>query len=197
MSLLNCVDHFIAFHLNHTRPRQTTLCWYVYSYFPGRMFLSNFRNHSTSISDEKRDGMVKVCSIRCRCIVLPSFPSVFSSISPKTHVLLVLLYSIVWFARTSWPIALSWPTPTSLWCQHCKMSSYTSFSYSKLTVSSSTIGPCDDVQVTVDVTNTGTVDGEEVVQAYVTTPKASVPAPRYIRRWPLARPHHIIFSDFL
>ena len=40
------------------------------------------------------------------------------------------------------------------------------------------LDPCDTVKVTVDVTNTGHRDGDEVVQLYVETPHASVPAPR-------------------
>jgi beta-glucosidase len=55
--------------------------------------------------------------------------------------------------------------------------SYTTFSYSDMVVNASSIGPCDTVLVTVDVANTGTVAGDEVVQLYVKTPTASVPAP--------------------
>jgi beta-glucosidase len=56
--------------------------------------------------------------------------------------------------------------------------SYTTFTYSNLRVDRSTVGPCDSVALTVDIKNTGKVDGDEVVQVYVKTPGASVPAPR-------------------
>lgn len=45
--------------------------------------------------------------------------------------------------------------------------SYTTFAYSNLTVSSELHDSADAVQVTVDVTNTGTRAGQEVVQLYV------------------------------
>ena len=45
--------------------------------------------------------------------------------------------------------------------------SYTQFKYSKMTVSESTINPCDSLQVSVDVTNTGSLAGDEVVQVYI------------------------------
>jgi beta-glucosidase len=54
--------------------------------------------------------------------------------------------------------------------------SYTTFSYSNLQVSS-TISTSDIVKVTVDVENTGSRDGEEVVQLYVKIADASVPVP--------------------
>ena len=44
--------------------------------------------------------------------------------------------------------------------------SYTSWSYSALSVSPSPIAPCANVTVAVTVTNTGAVDGSEVVQLY-------------------------------
>lgn len=56
---------------------------------------------------------------------------------------------------------------------------YTRFTYSNLKINASTIGHCDSVKVNVDVTNSvDGVDGEEVVQLYVKTPKATVKAPR-------------------
>ena len=55
--------------------------------------------------------------------------------------------------------------------------SYTTFKYSAF-VSPSSVEACDSFAVTVDVTNTGAVAGDEVVQLYATTPGASVPAPR-------------------
>ena len=52
--------------------------------------------------------------------------------------------------------------------------SYTTFDYSDLTVS----GSVPDVEVTVHVTNTGSRDGDEVVQLYVIDPLASTVRPR-------------------
>ncbi|KAJ8094890.1 hypothetical protein PM082_010105 [Marasmius tenuissimus] len=46
--------------------------------------------------------------------------------------------------------------------------SYTTFNYTGLTLAPTSIGPADDFNVTVTVHNTGTVDGQEVVQVYVT-----------------------------
>ena len=54
----------------------------------------------------------------------------------------------------------------------------TRFTYSDLVLSQSSIGPCDSFTATVTVTNAGSRDGDEVVQAYVKTPHATVPAPR-------------------
>ena len=51
--------------------------------------------------------------------------------------------------------------------------SYTSFEYSKLAVESTTIDPCDFINVTVSVQNTGKVAGDEVIQVYVAPPKPS------------------------
>ncbi|MEA5111819.1 MAG: beta-glucosidase BglX [Lentimicrobium sp.] len=45
--------------------------------------------------------------------------------------------------------------------------SYTTFSYSDLTLSKSTMKPDDTIEVTVKVTNTGNYDGKEVVQLYI------------------------------
>lgn len=45
--------------------------------------------------------------------------------------------------------------------------SYTSFAYSDLRLSSSSIAPADSVQVSFNVTNTGKLRGDEVVQLYV------------------------------
>jgi beta-glucosidase len=52
--------------------------------------------------------------------------------------------------------------------------SYTSFEYSKLSVPPR-VEAGDDVEVRVDVRNTGDVDGDEVVQLYVTDDDASLP----------------------
>ena len=56
--------------------------------------------------------------------------------------------------------------------------SYTRFSYSNLVLNATSIGHCDSVRVTVDVSNIGDFDGDEVVQLYVKTPAATVKAPR-------------------
>ncbi|CUG86863.1 glycoside hydrolase, putative [Bodo saltans] len=55
--------------------------------------------------------------------------------------------------------------------------SYTNFTYSNLRVANATVGPCDVLSVTVDVTNTGAVIGDEVVQFYLKQVNASVPVP--------------------
>jgi len=55
--------------------------------------------------------------------------------------------------------------------------SYTSFAYSQLTVNGSAFDACDRISLTVAVTNTGSLDGEEVVQLYVQQPNATVPTP--------------------
>lgn len=55
--------------------------------------------------------------------------------------------------------------------------SYTQFQYSAFSVARSNVGPCDDIEFTVDITNIGSVDGDEVVQLYVQTPNATVPSP--------------------
>jgi beta-glucosidase len=54
--------------------------------------------------------------------------------------------------------------------------SYTSFSYSDLNVQDKAAAG-DNITVSVTVTNTGAVDGDEVVQLYLTDEKASTPRP--------------------
>ena len=51
--------------------------------------------------------------------------------------------------------------------------SYTKFEYSKLALSATSIKPCDSLNVTVSVQNTGQVSGDEVIQVYVEPPKLS------------------------
>ena len=51
--------------------------------------------------------------------------------------------------------------------------SYTKFEYSKLALSATSIEPCDPLNVTVSVQNTGQVSGDEVIQVYVEPPKLS------------------------
>ena len=48
--------------------------------------------------------------------------------------------------------------------------SYTTFSYSHLSVSSSSIKQCDSVKVSIVISNTGKMDGDEVVQVYLNSP---------------------------
>lgn len=66
--------------------------------------------------------------------------------------------------------------------------SYTTFAYHNATPSAASIGPCDDVELSVDVTNTGSREGDEVVQLYLKTPDATTPAPR-VRLADFARVH--------
>jgi len=54
--------------------------------------------------------------------------------------------------------------------------SYTSFEYSNLTLPEK-VDPSQEINITVDVRNTGQTAGEEVVQLYVSDVEASVPVP--------------------
>ncbi|ETW84887.1 glycoside hydrolase family 3 protein [Heterobasidion irregulare TC 32-1] len=67
-------------------------------------------------------------------------------------------------------------SPVPLWSFGHGLS-YTTFKYSNLLLSSSTIGINDDFNVTVTVHNTGSVDGKEVVQVYLTDVVSSVVTP--------------------
>jgi beta-glucosidase len=60
--------------------------------------------------------------------------------------------------------------------------SYTTFDYSNFTISKSSITPNDRISVSVDVMNTGDVDGDEVVQVYVRTPESPESFERPIKR---------------
>ena len=66
--------------------------------------------------------------------------------------------------------------------------SYTTFSYSALTLPSGPIEPCAGFTVSFRVTNTGSVDSDEVSQVYLALPHASVPTAR-IRLAAFARNH--------
>ncbi len=55
--------------------------------------------------------------------------------------------------------------------------SYTTFQYSEITLDKNEMIPADSIRVTVDVTNTGTRDGKEVVQLYIRDLVASVTRP--------------------
>ena len=60
--------------------------------------------------------------------------------------------------------------------------SYTTFEYSNFNISKNNITPNDKVIVSVDVKNTGKVDGDEVVQIYVRTPDTQKSLQRPIKR---------------
>jgi beta-glucosidase len=53
--------------------------------------------------------------------------------------------------------------------------SYTQFKYGEVKLSAETIGAGDPITATVAVTNSGTTDGDEVVEAYLKTPQADGP----------------------
>jgi beta-glucosidase len=55
--------------------------------------------------------------------------------------------------------------------------SYTTFSYSSLEISSTKVSPGEQLTISLNVTNTGDVVGEEVVQLYVCDEYASLPRP--------------------
>jgi beta-glucosidase len=55
--------------------------------------------------------------------------------------------------------------------------SYTTFEYANLRLDKTAYGPCDDITVSVDVTNSGAVAGDEVVQVYLRQTGATVPVP--------------------
>jgi len=60
--------------------------------------------------------------------------------------------------------------------------SYTTFAYSNFAISKTNITPNDKITVSVDVQNTGTIDGDEVVQVYVKTPDSPASLERPIKR---------------
>lgn len=60
--------------------------------------------------------------------------------------------------------------------------SYTTFAYSNLALSSTSLDANDTVNVSVDVTNTGAVAGDDVVELYVATPDAPAALERPIKR---------------
>ena len=60
--------------------------------------------------------------------------------------------------------------------------SYTTFEYSNFRIDKNSITPADKVTVSVDVKNTGSYDGDEVVQLYVSTPDSPAAAQRPIKR---------------
>ena len=60
--------------------------------------------------------------------------------------------------------------------------SYTTFGFSNFTISKNNITPNDKITVSADVSNTGDVDGDEVVQVYVRTPDSPASLQRPIKR---------------
>lgn len=59
--------------------------------------------------------------------------------------------------------------------------SYTTFAYSSLALNASTVSAGDYLSVTFNITNTGTVDGAEVAQVYLSYPPAAGEPPRVLR----------------
>lgn len=59
---------------------------------------------------------------------------------------------------------------------------YTTFNYSNFRIDKANITPNDKVTVSVDVTNSGNVDGDEIVQVYVKTPDSPASLERPIKR---------------
>jgi beta-glucosidase len=55
--------------------------------------------------------------------------------------------------------------------------SYTTYKYDNLKLSEAAITPDKSVEVTVDVTNTGKIDGEETVQLYIRDEYSSATRP--------------------
>jgi beta-glucosidase len=60
--------------------------------------------------------------------------------------------------------------------------SYTTFAYSNFKISKNTITPQDKISISVDVKNTGTCEGDEVVQVYMRTPESPVSLQRPFKR---------------
>jgi beta-glucosidase len=55
--------------------------------------------------------------------------------------------------------------------------SYTTFAYGKPTISSTILRDLDNITVTIPVTNSGRVEGAEIVQAYIHDEKSRLPRP--------------------
>ena len=60
--------------------------------------------------------------------------------------------------------------------------SYTTFEYSNFQISKTSVTPDDKIVISVDVTNAGGCDGDEVVQVYMTTPDSPASLQRPIKR---------------
>ena len=55
--------------------------------------------------------------------------------------------------------------------------SYTNFTYGKASISVSTLPESGQITITVPITNSGSVDGAEIVQAYIHDEKSRLPRP--------------------
>ena len=60
--------------------------------------------------------------------------------------------------------------------------SYTTFEYSNYKISKTNITPNDKITISVDVTNAGPMDGDEIVQIYMRTPENPIALQRPIKR---------------
>jgi hypothetical protein len=60
--------------------------------------------------------------------------------------------------------------------------SYTTFEYSNFSISKNAVTPNDKITVSVDVKNTGSMDGDEVVQVYLRTPDSPLSLERPVKR---------------
>ncbi|NMC40986.1 MAG: carbohydrate-binding protein, partial [Bacteroidales bacterium] len=60
--------------------------------------------------------------------------------------------------------------------------SYTTFEYSNFSISNNAITPNNKITISADVRNTGSVDGDEVIQIYVKTPDSPASLERPIKR---------------
>jgi beta-glucosidase len=60
--------------------------------------------------------------------------------------------------------------------------SYTTFEYSNFNISKNNVTPDDKITLNVDVRNTGSIGGDEVVQVYVRTPESPASLERPIKR---------------
>lgn len=56
--------------------------------------------------------------------------------------------------------------------------SYTTFTYGEPTISNATLPEVGKITITVPVTNSGTLEGAEIVQAYIHDKKSRLPRPR-------------------
>jgi len=72
-----------------------------------------------------------------------------------------------WYDSTNVPV--QWPFGHGL--------SYTTFEYSNAKASKPVMTKGGTIKVSVDVTNTGDVDGAEIVQLYIADPEASIDRP--------------------
>ena len=55
--------------------------------------------------------------------------------------------------------------------------SYTTFTYGKLTISSTVLAETDKITIKIPITNSGSVEGAEIVQGYIRDLKSRLPRP--------------------